>query len=98
MSCSYSCDIHAVKLCQVGRASYARYFGSHFILSLFYDYIFRSIVYFHVEKSLVPPCPVPAAFWYGFISFRGTETAESLSVLSAAGAGEDIPDSRIGIK
>ena len=51
------------------------------------------MVYFHVEKSSVAPCPVVATFWYGFVSFRSTEIVQLVSVLS--GAVEDIPDTTI---
>jgi hypothetical protein len=53
------------------------------------------IVFFHEEKAFVPLCPVAAAFWYGFISSRSIETVQFVCVLSAAGAGQDIPDTRI---
>ena len=52
-------------------------------------------MFFHEEKSFVPFCPVAGAFWYGFISSRSTETVQFVCVLPAAGAGEDIPDTRI---
>jgi hypothetical protein len=53
------------------------------------------IVFCHEEKSFIPLCPVAGAFWYGFISLRSTETVQFVCVSSAAGAREDIPDTRI---
>jgi len=93
MSSAYSRDIHAVKLCQISGASYARYFGSYFICPCLTTAYLGVMVYFHVEKSSVAPCPVVATFWYGFLSFRSTEIVQLVSVLS--GAGEDIPDTTI---